>query len=312
MTIITTEIRKRNRRLLWGSIKRYRALLFMLILPMLYYLIFCYWPMYGVLIAFKNYKVRRGVMGSEWVGLKYFSQFLADPYFWKLVRNTLLLNVWGLLIGFPAPIIFALLLNELRSDTMRRIAQTICYLPHFISTVVVCSLITSFFAYNGPVNDLLESMGKTRSTFLMDPSFFRPIYTFSGVWQNMGWGSIIYMAALANVDVQLYEAAVIDGANRWKQMVHVTLPSIIPTIMIMLILQLGNMMNVGFEKVLLLYNGSTYETADVISTYVYRRGLQKAEFSYSTAVGLFQSVIGLLFLLGSNYLSRKLTDNSLW
>lgn len=298
--------------MLIGSIKRYRALLLMLMLPVAYYLIFCYWPMYGVLIAFKNYKVRKGVLGSDWVGMRYFAQYIVDPYFWKLVRNTVLLNIWGLAIGFPAPIVFALLLNELRSNAVRRIAQTICYLPHFISTVVVCSLITSFFAYNGPVNDVLETFGRARTTFLMDPNFFRPVYTLSGVWQNVGWGSIIYMAALTNVDVQLYEAAVIDGANRWHQMVHVTLPAIVPTIMIMLILQLGSMMNVGFEKVLLLYNGSTYETADVISTYVYRRGLQKAEFSYSTAVGLFQSVIGLFFLLGSNYLSRKFTDNSLW
>jgi putative aldouronate transport system permease protein len=268
--------------------------------------------MYGITMAFRDFRVRLGILGSPWVGLKHYQNFLSDKYFWKLVRNTLMLNGWGLLFGFPAPILFALLLNELQSSAARRIAQTICYLPHFISTVVVCAIITNFFAHNGMINDFIESQGGKRITFLMIPAYFRPIYTFSGIWQNVGWGSIIYMAALTNVDVQLYEAAVIDGANRWRQMVNVTLPAIIPTISIMLILQIGGMMGVGIEKVLLLYNGSTYETADVISTFVYRRGLIDAQFSYATAVGVFQSVIGLILLSGANLFSQRFNETSLW
>jgi putative aldouronate transport system permease protein len=284
----------------------------MLVLPLAYYAIFCYWPMYGVQMAFRDFKVRTGMMASPWVGLKHFKDFLSDAYFWKLVRNTLALNLWGLLLGFPAPIVFALLLNELQSNVLRRIAQTITYLPHFISTVVVCAMVTNFFAVNGAVNDILQTLIGRRLYFLTTPQYFRPIYTLSGIWQSIGWGSIIYMAALTNVDVQLYEAAVIDGANRWQQMLSVTLPAIVPTISIMLILQIGGMMGVGLEKVLLLYNGSVYETADVIATYVYRRGLVDAKFSYATAVGVFQSVIGLILLSGANRFSSRFSESSLW
>ncbi len=309
---LTKSEKKAERKKQWGHVKRYKGLLFMMMLPVIYYGIFCYWPMYGALIGFFDFNARLGLYGSKWLGLKWFANYLGDTYFWKLVRNTIVLNLWGLVIGFPAPIIFALLLNELRNETFKRVAQTICYLPHFISTVVVCGLVINFLAVSGPINNIIERLGGNKEALMMRPDLFRMIYTLSGVWQGLGWGSIIYMAALTNVDVQLYEAAVLDGANRWQQIIHITIPSIMNTIVIMLILNLGNMMSIGYEKVMLLYNGSTYETADVISTYVFRRGIQGGDLSYSTAVGLFQSVINLAFLCGSNALSRHYTETSLW
>lgn len=304
--------KKAERKKQWGRVKRYKGLLLMMILPVIYYAVFCYWPMYGALIGFFDFNARLGLFGSKWLGLKWFANYMTDPYFWKLVRNTILLNLWGLIIGFPAPIIFALLLNELRNEKFKRLAQTICYLPHFISTVVVCGLVINLLSVSGPVNNLIVKLGGTRDALMMRPDLFRPIFTISGVWQGLGWGSIIYMAALTGVDVQLYEAAVLDGANRWQQIIHITIPAIMNTIVIMLILNLGNMMSVGYEKVMLLYNGSTYETADVISTYVYRRGIEGGDFSYTTAVGLFQSVINLTFLFSSNALSRRYSEASLW
>lgn len=284
----------------------------MLVLPVLYYLIFCYWPMYGVTIAFKDYKILKGVLGSPWVGLKHFRNYLTDPYFYKLLRNTLILNSYGLIFSFPAPIVLALLLNELRSQRFKRVIQSITYLPHFISTVVVCGMIVNLLANDGMINNIIANMGGTRVQFLMRAGLFRSIYIISGIWQGVGWGSIIYLAAISGVDEQLYEAATIDGAGRLRQVFAVTLPGIAPTVTVMLIMAIGGIMGVGTEKILLLYNGSTYETADVIATYVYRRGIEGAKFSYSTAVGLFQSVVGLVFLYGANFFSRKVTENSLW
>jgi len=297
---------------IWKRIRRSRHLYLIFALPFLYYFVFHYLPMYGIVIAFQKYNIVRGVGGSPWVGLAHFKRFLPDPYFWKLVRNTLLLNFYNLLWGFPAPIILALLLNEVRSAKLKRTVQSISYLPHFISTVVVCGMIVNFLVSDGPVNGMIKNMGGKTIQFLMLPEWFRAIYVVSDIWQTMGWSSIIYFAALCSVDQELYEAAVIDGAGRFTLVRRITLPSIMPTISIMLILALGKLMSIGFEKIILLYNGSTYETADVISTYVYRRGLLGSDFSYATAVGLFQSLVGLVLLASANRIAKKLGETGLW
>lgn len=289
-----------------------KYLYLLLAIPMLYYFFFHYMPMYGVLIAFKDYNIGKGVWGSPWVGLKWFEKFLVDTYFWKLVRNTLLLNIYGLLWGFPIPIVLALMLNEVSSQRYKKLIQTVSYLPHFISTVVICGMVVNFLSIDGLINQFLGSLGFDKVQFLTLPKWFRTIFTASGIWQTCGWTSIIYLSSLTSVDQEIVEAAMIDGANRWQRIRHVTLPAITPTISIMLIMQLGKLMNIGYEKILLLYNGSTYETADVISTYVYRRGVLNNDFSYATAVGLFQSVIGVILLVMANKASKKLSDTSLW
>lgn len=291
---------------------RDRYLLILFLPPLAFYLVFHYAPMFGVIIAFKKFDFVRGVLGSQWAGLTYFRRFVEDPFFWRAVKNTLLLNVYSLFWGFPAPIILAVLLNEVRNETYRRVSQTVAYLPHFISTVVVCGMIVSALASRGPVNNLIAALGGSTVPFMTTPEWFRPMYISSGVWQNAGWGSIIYMAALSAINPELYEAAIVDGANRWQRIVHVTLPGIAPTIVIVLILNMGRIMEVGFEKAFLLQNGSTYETSDVISTYVYRIGLVGADFSYGTAINLFKSVIGLIFIWGANTLSRRVQGTSLW
>lgn len=284
----------------------------MMLLPIIYYILFHYLPLYGVLIAFKDYKIAKGVWGSPWVGFKWFEKFLADPYFWKLVKNTLLLNIYGLLWGFPVPILLALMLNEVTNAKFKRAIQTVSYLPHFISTVVVCGMVMNFLSLDGIINQIIAAFGFDKIQFMVLPEWFRTIFTASGIWQTCGWTSIIYLSALTSVDQEILEAAMIDGANHFQRIKSVTLPSIAPTISIMLIMQIGRLMSLGYEKIILLYNGSTYETADVISTYVYRRGILSADFSYSTAVGLFQSVIGVILLVASNQISKKLSDSSLW
>lgn len=294
------------------KIKKCKYLYALLCIPLLYYFLFHYMPLYGVLIAFKDYNIGKGVWGSKWVGGKWFGKFLIDPYFWKLVRNTLLLNIYGLLWGFPIPIILAVLLNEVSHVRYKRLIQTVSYLPHFISTVVVCGMVVNFLSLDGVINQMISALGLEKTQFLMDPKYFRTIFTASGIWQSCGWTSIIYLASLTSVDQEILEAAMIDGANRWQRIRHVTLPSITPTISIMLIMQLGKLMTLGYEKIILLYNGSTYETADIISTYVYRRGILNNDFSYATAVGLFQSVVGVILLVLSNKVSKKLSDTSLW
>ena len=283
--------------------------------PFLFYVLFEYAPMFGVLIAFKEIKVFRGLipmLTAPNVGFKYFEQYLADPYFWQLVRNTVLIRVLGLAIGFPAPIILALMLNEVRSDPFKRTIQSITYMPHFISLVVICGMIVNFVATDGVVNNFLAFLGFERTPFLVKPEWFRPIYIASDVWQDVGWGSIIYLAALTNIDPQIYEAAAIDGAGRWRRLRHVTWPGILPTVIILFILALGRIMEVGYQKIILLYTGATYETADVINTFVYRRGLIESDFAYATAVGLFTSVIGFVFVIAANRISRAVGETSLW
>ena len=294
------------------EIIRCKYLYLIFLIPFSYYIVFQYWPMYGILISFQDYNVVKGISGSPWVGFKHFEKFLFDDYFWTLVRNTLLINIYNLLWGFPAPIILAILLNELRSERFKKVIQNISYLPHFISTVVVCGMLVNFLSSDGLVNQIVKFFGGESIQFLMYPQYFRTIYVASGIWQSVGWNSIIYLAALTGIDAEMFEAALIDGANRWHRIRYITLPSIAPTISIMLILNLGRLMNLGHEKILLLYNGSTYETADVISTYVYRRGLLGNDFSYATAVNLFQAVVGVILVSASNQISKKVGETSLW
>ncbi|MDO4385852.1 MAG: ABC transporter permease subunit [Clostridia bacterium] len=294
------------------DLKRYKYIYIMAILPCLYYLIFMYWPMYGAQIAFKVYSPGKGISGSVWVGLEHFSKFFSSYYLARLIRNTLLISLYSLLFSFPAPILLALLLNELRCRWFKRCVQTVSYLPHFISTMVICGMIIDFTRSDGLINDILAFFGAQRQTMLLNPMLFRPIYIISDIWQGVGWGSIIYLSALTGIDQQLYEASAIDGAGRFRQMIHVTIPGIIPTITIMFILRIGQIMSVGYEKIILLYNGTTYETADVISSFVYRKGLIEANYGYSTAVGLFNSIINLLLILVANTISRRMSETSLW
>ena len=294
---------------------RDRWLYLIMILPCLYYLLFHYYPMYGVTLAFKQYKPKLGIIGSPWAsqnGMKYILQVVNDPYFWTVFKNTIVLNVVNLAITFPAPIILALLLNEVASNRYKRVVQTVTYLPHFLSTVVVVGMMNTMFSSSGIVNELLGKIGLGPYAFLNDAQYFRPMYIGSNIWQNIGWDSIIFLAALSGLDQALYEAARIDGAGRWKQTIHITIPGILPTIVIMLILAMGKIMNVSYQKILLMMTGSNQSVSDVISTYVYRRGITKADFSYATAVGLFQSLVSLVFVTATNWISRRTTETSLW
>ncbi|WP_336786199.1 ABC transporter permease [Paenibacillus sp. MMO-177] len=286
---------------------------YLMALPVLaYYIIFHYGPMYGLQIAFKDFQPSDGIWGSAWVGFKHFESFFNGIYFWRLITNTILLNLYELLFGFPAAIILALLLNEIRKSSFKRIVQSISYLPHFISIVVVAGMMVDFLSRTGLVNQLLASFGIQPIDFLKEEGWFRFLYVSSGVWQGVGWGSIIYLAAISGIDPTLYEAARIDGAGRWRQTLNVTLPGIMPTIIILLILQMGNMMSVGSEKVLLLYNPLTYSTADVISTYVYRKGVLEASYSFTAAVGLFNSIISFILIVAANKISRRFSETKLW
>lgn len=278
----------------------------------MYYIIFHYTPMFGILIAFKDFDVFKGIIDSPWAGFKHFQLFLTDSYFYKILKNTLILGVYEIVFIFTAPIVLALLLNEVKNQGFKRVIQTISYLPYFLSTVVVVGMLVNFLATDGIVNSIIQWFGIKPIQFLMLPEWFRTIYISSGVWQLIGWGSIIYLAALTGINPELYEAASIDGATRWKKVMHVTIPGISSIIIIMLLFNIGNILSVSFEKILLLYNGSTYETADVIATYVYRRGLIGADYSYGTAVGLFNSVVAIFFIVLANQVSRKYSETSLW
>lgn len=287
--------------------------LYFMFLPVLaYFILFHYIPMYGILIAFQDYSPRLGVFGSKWVGLENFIKFFSSPSFFLVLRNTVKISFSSLLFGFPAPIILALLLNEVKSARVGRLVQNVTYLPHFVSMVVVCGIIHIFTKDTGVIGSLYNSITGAKGSMLDKPDMFLPIYILSNIWKEMGWGSIIYLSALLAIDDSLYEAAEIDGANRWRQTLHVTIPAILPTIIIMLILRLGKVLGVGYEKILLLYNSSTMDVADVISTYVYRRGLIDQDWSYSSAVGLFNTVVNLMFVGASNYLSRKVNGYALW
>ena len=287
--------------------------LYVMFLPVLIYLVlFCYKPMYGIIMAFVDYKPTKGYWGSDWVGLKNFMDYFESPYFKRTVMNTLILNLSFLFFSFPVPICLALLLNEVRNKYFKKTVQTVTYLPHFISIVIICGMLSQFSLSTGLFNDVIAFFGGERDSLLANPDAYRPIYVISGIWREMGWNSIIYLAALSSVDPQLYEAAKIDGASKWMQTIHVTLPGILPTIVIKLILQIGQLMNLGYEKALLLYNEATYSTSDIISTYVYRMGLEQADYSYATAIDMMNAVINIMLITMANKISKKVTDTSLW
>ena len=287
--------------------------LYILAVPIvLFYLLFHYKPMYGAIIAFKNFTPARGILGSPWAGFQHFEDFFSSIYFGRVLTNTLTISITQLLFGFPAPIILALMINELRSKTFSRTVQTVTYMPHFISLVVICGMIKQFTSDSGFITLLLSYVGFEKQTMLNNSGLFVPIYVISGIWQNVGWGSIIYLAALTGIDQELYDAAKIDGAGRWKQTLYVTIPGLLPTIIILFILRTGSILSIGSEKIILLYNPAIYETSDVISSYVYRQGLLNADWSYSTAVGLFNSVVNFALVVFVNQISRKTSEISLW
>lgn len=296
-----------------NRVKNQKYLLIMLAPCLLYYILFRYIPMFGLVIAFNRYNFADGIFGSPWVGLDNFSQFIFGPYFWRLMKNTFLTSFYDLLFGFPAPIIFALMLNELAGRKFKRLVQTVSYLPHFLSAVVVVGLMKQMLSpTSGIVNAAICALGGESINFFMEKGWFRFLYVISGIWQNFGWGAIIYIAGIAAIDPALYEAAEIDGAKRFKKMIHITIPGITPTMIILLILRMGTLLDVGYEKVLLMYNPGIYETADVISTYVYRNGIQEANYSFGTAVGLMNSVIAMILIIASNTISKRVSETSLW
>ena len=277
-----------------------------------YFLIFNYAPMVGIVMGFQKFNIRKGIFGSPWVGFDQFIQFFNTPSFWRLIRNTLLISFYGLLFSFPLPIVFALCLNEVRNSKFKKVVQTISYLPYFISVVVVVSILYDFGKSNGLITQIANSFGWTGGAVISSPKWFRTLYIGSNLWQHLGYNSIIFISALAAIDPTLYEAARIDGANRWQQTLHVTLPGIASTIVVLLILRLGQIMGVGYEKIILMYGPSTYDTADVIASYVYRMGIIDGNYSYSTAINLFNSIINLIVLWTANFISRKVNETSIW
>ena len=289
--------------------------LYLLLVPFIaWYIIFQYKPMYGLLIAFQDFSIFKGISGSEWVGLENFKTFFSSDYFFRTLKNTVIISLYSLLFAFPAPIILALMLNEVRHKFFKKTVQTLTYLPHFISVVVVAGIVTNFLApSNGLINILLDKIGFEKIYFLTMPEYFRTIYISSmEIWKDVGFSAIVYIAAIAGVNPQLYEAATIDGASRFQQMMKITLPSILPTIVIMLILKVGQLMEVGYEAIILLYQPATYETADIINTYVYRAGLQDGRYDIAAAAGLFNAVVSLILVIIANRISKKVTDNGLW
>lgn len=308
--------RKKDKDAYLGKLKRNRQLLILFAPVLIYYIIFHYLPMIGILVAFKDFKGFSNItefLTQNWVGFKWFKEFFSSIYFYRLMRNTFLISLYSTIWGFPIPIIFALLLNETKNEVFKKFVQTVSYLPYFISTVVVVGILFNFLSPSGGViNIILEKLGREPIHFMMSREWFRTVYIVSGIWQGFGFSSIIYIAALSDVDPSLYEAAEIDGAGKWRKIINVSIPSILPTIIILLILSLGQMMNVGFEKIILMYNPSTYEVADVIQTYVYRAGIVNAQFSFASAVGLFNSVVNFLLLITVNKISKKTSEISLW
>ena len=295
------------------NIKRNIWLYIFLIIPVAYYIIFCYVPMYGIIIAFKDFKISLGYGGSKWVGFYQFERLFRSTAFYRILRNTLLLNVYTLVFGFPAPIILAIILNEIRNVTFKRVSQSILYLPHFISWVVLAGIFIQMLSPStGIINIILKAIGIKPVYFLIDPFWWPAWYVISGIWEGVGWGSIIFLAAISNIDPELYEAARIDGAGKFAQIWNITLPCIRPTVAIMLILRMGGMMSIGFDHIYNLMNSAVFDVADVISTYVYRIGIQQAQYSYTTAVGLFQSVVALIMIIGANKVVKALGESGLW
>jgi putative aldouronate transport system permease protein len=303
---------KPNRKI-WNQVKRDYELYLFLLPIIIIYLVFKYYPMYGIQIAFKDFSPSRGIWGSEWVGFKHFIDFFDSYNFWTIMTNTLTLSVLSRVFSFPAPIIIAIMLNQMLAKRYKKIVQTVIYAPHFISTVVLVGMLNVFLSPNsGIVNHIITLFGGDPIMFLADEGWFRPLYILSGVWQETGFATIIYLAALAGVNPELHEAAIMDGASKWKRVMHVDIPSILPTIVILLILALGNIMGIGFEKAFLMQNDLNYATSNIIPTYVYEIGIQKAQYSFSTAIGLFNSVVNIILIITVNRIAKKLTETSLW
>lgn len=297
----------------WVQVKRDYELYLFLLPIILVYLVFKYYPMYGVQIAFKDFSPSQGIWGSEWVGFQHFIDFFNAYNFWTILNNTLLLSFLSLLFSFPAPIIIAILLNQMLGKRYKKLIQTVIYAPHFISTVVLVGMLHVFLSPNsGIVNHIITWFGGEPILFMADEGWFRPLYILSGIWQETGFSTIIYLAALAGVNPELHEAAIMDGASKWKRVWHVDIPGILPTIVILLILALGNIMSIGFEKAFLMQSDLNYATSNIIPTYVYELGIQKAQYSFSTAVGLFNSVINIILIVAVNRIAKKLTETSLW
>lgn len=301
-----------NRKKLTAEIWKHRHYYIMLLPAVIYVILFCYAPMYGLQIAFKNYKVSLGISKSPWIGFRNFTDFFQSYYFGTLLKNTLILSVYSLIVGFPIPIIVALTLNEMKGK-FKKFTQTVLYAPHFISLVVLVSILNSMLSPSqGVVNTILEMLGMERNYFMANPGYFRHLYVWSGVWQGMGWGAIVYLAALSGVDPSLHEAADIDGATRIQKILHINIPTILPTIVIMLILRMGQIISVGYEKVYLMQNSMNIETAEVISTYVYKRGILNSNYSFSAAVDLFNNVVNVTMVLLANWISKRVGDTSLF
>ena len=297
----------------WKKNYRVNKYIYLMLVPVvLFYVIFHYIPMGGAVIAFQDYRPARGIMGSTWVGLDHFRDFLGGPFAWRLIRNTLLINVYAIAFGFPAPILLALMINEIRAKHFKKTMQTISYMPHFISLVVVSGLLLDFSRTTGLFNDIIAFFGGARTSLFARAELFRMLFTVSGIWQTIGWGSIIYLATLSTVDPNLHEAAAIDGASRFKRMIHVSFPALVPVIIIQFILRVGFILHQGFERVFLLYSPIIFETADVIATFVYRRGLLDMNFSFGAAVGIFNSAVNLVVLFIANYVCRRVFKESLW
>lgn len=312
MTVNTLSPRAAARRRVLKHLRR-TWILYLFVLPALIYLcIFSYAPLYGIQIAFRNYKAHLGIFGSKWVGFKHFETFFSSYNFSNLLTNTLALSVYQLVVGFPLPIVFAIILHYCAHTRLKKIVQTASYAPHFISLVVLTGMCLLLLAVNGPVNKVIEKMGGAATNFMGKPELFRHIYVWSGIWQNLGWNAIIYISVLTSVSPELHEAAVVDGANKFQRVWFIDVPSILPTAIILLIMNMGSLMSTGFEKAYLLQNDINLDYSELIATYVYKIGIQKAQFSYSTAIGLFNNVINFVLLISVNRISRSLSGSSLW
>lgn len=301
-----------------GSLKKdiikYHQLLIMMIPAVIFFVIFAYVPMYGVTLAFKDFKITEGILGSPWVGLEYFRKAFEDPYFIQTIKNTLIISFGKLIVGFPLPIIFAILLNEMRGKRFKKFVQTVSYLPHFMSWVILGSIFFALLSLNGPINNILEALNMEKIMFMGESKHFRGVLILTDAWKGFGWGSVLYLAAIAGVDQEMFEAAKVDGANRWHRIWYIMIPSILPVICINLILNLSGILNAGFDQVFNMYSETVYDVADIIDTYVYRIGLKGMQYSLSTAVGLFKSAIGLVMIVVVNFIIGKIggKENTLW
>lgn len=295
------------------NMKNYKEYYIMMIPGILFFLVFCYGPMYGLVIAFQNYYPLKGISGSEWVGMKHFMRLFSDPFFLSVLKNTIVISIYKLLVCFPAPIILCLVLNEIKNARFKKVAQSISYLPHFVSWVVVSGIIIEFLSpTRGPINILLQNLGFENIFFVAEPKYFRGVLVLSDMWKSIGWGSIVYLAAVTSIDPTLYEAAEMDGAGRIQRIIHVTLPALAPIVTVMLIMDSGKILNDSFQQVYNFLTPSTYEVGDVISTFVFRMGIQKMQYSFTTAVDLFKNIISFALVMLTNYVARKTNDYALW